>query len=116
MLLNPRDGAELGIVDGDFAELYNDYGSIFMRIKFSTMVRPKVAYYFHAWEPHQFPAHQSFKWIIPGIQNPLHMAGGDGQLRFGINHLELGSFVQDTRVGIRAMTPQEQQALEGRPA
>jgi hypothetical protein len=31
------------------------------------------------------------------------MAGGDGQLRFSINHLQLGAFVQDTRVGIRAV-------------
>jgi hypothetical protein len=29
------------------------------------------------------------------------MAGGDGQLHFGINHFQLGSYVQDTRVGIR---------------
>ncbi|MCG3170918.1 MAG: Dimethylsulfide dehydrogenase subunit alpha [Pseudomonadales bacterium] len=116
MLLNPRDGAELGIADGEFAELSNDCGRIHMRIKHSTMVRPRVAYYFHAWEPHQFPGHQSFKWIIPGIQNPLHMAGGDGQLRFAINHLQLGSFVQDTRVAIRALTDEERHALLARPA
>ena len=115
MLLNPRDCAELGIADGEFAELYNDCGRIHMRIKQSTMVRPRVAYYFHAWEPQQFPDHRSFKWIIPGIQNPLHMAGGDGQLRFSINHLQLGTFVQDTRVTIRALGP-AQRALLGRPA
>jgi hypothetical protein len=73
-----------------------------MRIKYSTMIRPGVAYYFHAWDPTQFPNHESYKWIIPGIPNPLHMAGGDGQLHFGINHFQLGSYVQDTRVGIRA--------------
>ena len=111
MLLNPRDAAELAVTDGDFAEFFNDYGRIFMRVKHSTMVRPRVAYYFHAWEPQQFPGHESFKWLIPGIQKPLHMAGGDSQLRFGINHLQLGAFVQDTRVGIRALSPTEQQAL-----
>ena len=37
-----------------------------MRIKHSTMVRPGVAYYFHAWDPTQFPDHKSFKWLIPG--------------------------------------------------
>jgi len=116
MLLNPRDAAELGVADGDFAEFHNDYGRIFMRVKHSTMVRPRVAYYFHAWEPQQFPAHESFKWLVPGIQNPLHMAGGDAQLRFGLNHLQIGAFVQDTRVGIRALTPAEQRALYGLPA
>ena len=116
MLLNPRDAAELGVEDGDFAEFFNDYGRIFMRVKHSTMVRPRVAYYFHAWEPQQFPGHESFKWLIPGIQKPLHMAGGDSQLRFGINHLQLGAFVQDTRVGIRALSPDAQGALYGAPA
>ncbi len=76
-----------------------------MRIKYSTMVRPGVAYYYHAWEPYQFPEHKSYKWLIPGIMKPLHMAGGEGQLHFGINHLEAGSFVQDTHVGIRASSP-----------
>ena len=74
-----------------------------MRVKHSTMIRPGVAFYFHAWEPHQFPKHQSYKWLIPGIPKPLHLAGGDGQLKFGINHFQLGSYVQDTRVGIRAI-------------
>ena len=79
-------------------------------------MRPRVAYYFHAWEPQQFPGHESFKWLIPGIQKPLHMAGGDSQLRFGITHLQLGAFVQDTRVGIRALSPDAQGALYGAPA
>ena len=110
--LNPEEARKLGLEDYSYAELYNDYGSVRMRIKYSTTVRPGVAYYHHAWEPHQFPRHESFKWIIPGIQNPLHMAGGDSQLRFGINHLQVGTFVQDTRIGIRALTPQELQELE----
>jgi nitrate reductase alpha subunit len=101
LYLNAGEAAKLGLVDGDFAELYNDLGTVKMRIKHSTMVRPGVAYYFHAWEPHQFPEHKSYKWLIPGLMNPLHMAGGEGHLHFGISHLEPGSFVQDTRVGIR---------------
>jgi hypothetical protein len=63
-----------------------------------------VAYYFHAWEPNQFPDHKSYKWLIPGLMKPLHMAGGQGHLHFGINHLQSGSMVQDTRVGIRPWT------------
>jgi hypothetical protein len=42
---------------------------------------------------------------------PLHMAGGEGHLRFAINHFEPGAFVQDTRVGIRPWKePSEQGA------
>jgi nitrate reductase alpha subunit len=99
--LNPAEAERLQLEDGGWGEIFNDLGSMRMRIKHSTMVRPGVAYYFHAWDPSQFPEHKSYKWLIPGLMNPLHMAGGQGHLRFGINHLEAGSSVQDTRVGIR---------------
>jgi DMSO reductase family type II enzyme molybdopterin subunit len=99
--LNPTEAERLGLGDGAWAELFNDLGRMRMRVKRSTMVRPGVAYYFHAWDPTQFPEHRSYKWLIPGLMNPLHWAGGEGHIRFGINHLEPGSFVQDTRVGLR---------------
>jgi hypothetical protein len=73
-----------------------------MLVKYSTMVRPGVAYYFHAWEPTQFPGHKSYKWITPGLTNPLHFTGGERQLNMSISFLQPGSFVQDTRVDIRA--------------
>jgi DMSO reductase family type II enzyme molybdopterin subunit len=107
LYLNVKEAGGLGLGDGDWGELYNNLGSVRMRIKHSTMVRPGVAYYFHAWEPTQFPDHKSYKWLTPGLMKPLHMAGGQGHLRFGINHLEPGSFVQDTRVGIRPWTPSD---------
>lgn len=100
--LNPEDASELGIADGAWAQLANDYGRIHMRAKHSTMVRPRVAYYFHAWEPHQFPEHKSYKWLIPGLMKPLHWAGGDGHLGWFFGHFEPGTHVQDTRVAIAA--------------
>ena len=101
LYLNTEEATQLGLGDGTWAELYNRLGRMRMRIKHSSMVQPGVAFYFHAWEPVQFPEHKSYKWLIPGPMKPLHMAGGEGHLRFGINHFEPGSFVQDTRVGIR---------------
>jgi DMSO reductase family type II enzyme molybdopterin subunit len=101
LYLNEREARSLGIGDGDWAELSNDLGSMRMRVKYSTMVRPGVAYYFHAWDPNQFPEHKSYKWLIPGVMNPLHLVGGQGHLRFGVSHLQPGAFVQDTRVDIR---------------
>ncbi len=103
LYLNAGEAEKLGLGDGDFGQLYNNLGDVKMRIKYSTMVRPGVAYYFHGWDPTQFPDHKSYKWLIPGLMNPLHMAGGEGQLHFGISHLESGSFIQDTRVGIRPL-------------
>ncbi|MBW2275495.1 MAG: molybdopterin-dependent oxidoreductase [Deltaproteobacteria bacterium] len=108
--LNPDEAAGLGLADHDWAQLYNSLGEIRMRVKYSTMVRPGVAYYFHAWDPSQFPEHKSYKWLITGLMKPLHMAGDQGQLRFGTNHLQAGSFVQDTRVGIRPWGGEDTQA------
>jgi DMSO reductase family type II enzyme molybdopterin subunit len=105
--LNASEATRLGLEDGGWGQLYNDLGEMRMRIKHTTMVRPGVAYYFHAWDPSQFPEHKSYKWLIPGLMKPLHWVGGEGHLRFGINHLQPGSAVQDTRVGIRPWKPGE---------
>lgn len=99
--LNPVEAEQLAIADGAWAELFNRYGSIRMRAKHSTMVRPGVAYYFHAWEPHQFPNHESYKFLTPGLMNPMHFAGGEGQLHWRFGIWAPGTHVQDTRVGIR---------------
>jgi len=110
--LNPKDAEELGIEDGGWAAISNDCGKMRMRLKYSTMVRPRVAYYFHAWEPHQFPDHKSFKWVIPGLMNPMHFAGGaGGQVDgFFFGHFEPGTHVQDTRVTIGPWTGDEQKS------
>jgi nitrate reductase alpha subunit len=113
--LNPDEASALGVGDGSWALLSNDYGQIHMRAKHSTMVRPGVAYYFHAWEPHQFPDHRSHKFLIPGLMNPLHFAGGEGHVRWMFGHWEPGTHVQDTRVSVRAVPEgEEPAAAEGR--
>jgi len=101
LYLNPRDAARIEIEDGAWAEVSNRLGEMFMRVKYSTMVRPGVAYYFHAWEPHQFPNHESYKFVTPGLMNPLHFAGREGQIRWRFGVWEPGTQVQDTRVAIR---------------
>lgn len=106
LYLNPADAAKLNIEDHAWAEIFNDLGKVRMRIKHSNMVRPGVAYYFHAWEPHQFPNHQSYKWITPGLMKPMHFAGGDGHLGWRFAMFEPGTHVQDTRIGIRPWTHQ----------
>ncbi|MDP6979315.1 MAG: molybdopterin-dependent oxidoreductase [Myxococcota bacterium] len=109
LYLNPDDAQREGIDDGDWAELENRIGKVYMRVKYSTMVRPGVAYYFHAWEPHQFPDHESYKFVTPGLMNPLHFAGGEGQLSWRFGVWEPGTQVQDTRVAIRPGRPAGQE-------
>jgi DMSO reductase family type II enzyme molybdopterin subunit len=105
--LNPGDLQRIGGADGDWVAMRNDYGAMRMRAKASTMVRPRVAYYFHAWEPHQFPDHKSYKFLIPGLMKPLHFAGGEGQIGWFFGHFEPGTHVQDTRVEIRPFEERE---------
>jgi nitrate reductase alpha subunit len=105
--INPIDAAKYGVKDFEYAELYNNYGSIRMRIKVSGMVRPGVAYYYHAWQPQQFANHESYKRLIPGLVNPLHYAGGYAQINHALNRFQPGSTVQDTRIGIKPWTGQE---------
>jgi DMSO reductase family type II enzyme molybdopterin subunit len=100
--LNPKDADALGIDDDGWAEVSNDYGQILMRVRISTMVRPRIAYYFHGWEPNQFHEHRSYKFLIPGLMKPLHFAGGEGHLGWFFAHFEPGTHVQDTRVSISA--------------
>jgi anaerobic selenocysteine-containing dehydrogenase len=112
LYLNPRDAERVGIPDGDWAEVSNRLGEVYMRVKVSTMVRPGVAYYFHAWEPHQFPKHESYKFVTPGLMNPLHFAGAEGQLRWRFGVWAPGTQVQDTRVEIRPGRPGATDALD----
>jgi DMSO reductase family type II enzyme molybdopterin subunit len=101
--LNPADAAKLALADGDWAELSNRLGKMRMRVKIATLVRPATAFFFHAWEPYQFPEHKSYKWLTPGLIHPLHFAGGEGEGHIGWRFLRYtpGTHVQDTRVNIR---------------
>lgn len=101
--LNPVDAAELGLKDHDWCELFNRIDTARMRVKVSSMVRPKTAFFFHAWEPYQFPKHKSYKWLTSGLIHPLHYAGGQGEGQIGWRFIRYtpGTHVQDTRVGLR---------------
>ena len=59
----------------------------------------RVAYYFHAWEPHQFPGHKS-SVAHPGLMKPLHFAGGDGTPGLVLRPLRARNPRGDTRVAI----------------
>lgn len=107
MYLNPQEAEKRGLVDGGWGELYNDHGKMRMRVKITPMVRPGVAYYFHAWEPYQFPNHESYKWLTPGLMKPLHFAGDYSQINWQFAVWEPGTAVQDTRIDIRPWKGQE---------
>ncbi|CBL45592.1 Dimethylsulfide dehydrogenase alpha subunit [gamma proteobacterium HdN1] len=110
MYLNPSDAKKRNLADGDWGELFNDYGTVRMRIKVTAMVRPGVAYYYHAWEPYQFPNHESFKWLTPGLMKPMHFVGNYSQLSWLFGVWEPGTAVQDTRIDIRPWKEQEASA------
>lgn len=116
VLLNPKDANRLGIADHEWAEISNRVGMMHWRVKHSTMVRPGVAYHYHAWEPYQFPDHKSYKWVSPGLMNPLHFAGGEGHLGFRFAIFQPGTHVQDTRVDIKPWKEQNDKERAERAA
>jgi len=103
VLMNKQEALAKGVEDHAWIEMFNDIDSCKMRVKHSTMVRPGVLFYFHAWEPTQFPDHKSYKFLTTGVMKPLHAAGGYGHIRQQGNHFMTGNAVQDTRVGFRVI-------------
>ena len=102
--LNPDDAAARGIADHDLVRIHNEHGQCRMWAKVTSVIQPGMAFYYHAWEPHQFPNHESYKCLTPGPMKPLHFAGGQRQLGWMFAIYEPGQHVQDTRVQIERDT------------
>jgi DMSO reductase family type II enzyme molybdopterin subunit len=110
VLMNKQEALAKGVQDHAWIEMFNDIDTIKMRVKHSTMIRPGVLFYFHAWEPTQFPDHKSYKFLTTGMMKPLHAAGGYGHIKQQSNHFMTGNAVQDTRVDIRPINSPESPA------
>lgn len=82
--INPKDAAEIGIADGQWVELFNDYGTARFKAKVTPVVRAGVAMAQHGWwfpeqdgeEPNLFGVWQSsVDDLVPtGHNNPMGLA------------------------------------------
>ena len=82
IVMNPDDGARLGIADDEEVEISNDMGVFIAPVKFSPGVRPGQIVSYNGWEPYQYKTWKGASDAETGMVKWLHFAGGEGHLRY----------------------------------
>ena len=82
VLMNPDDGARLGLADDEEVEISNDMGVFISPVKFSPGVRPGQVVSYNGWEPYQYRTWKGASDTETGMVKWLHFAGGEGHLRY----------------------------------
>ncbi len=115
--LNDKDAAEIGVVDNDWVEAYNDNGVVVTRAAVSARIPRGVCIFYHAPERtisipkspirgnKRAGGHNS---LTRTRLKPVLMMGGYGQLSFGFNYWGPTGANRDTFVLVRK--------LEGKPS
>lgn len=99
--INDRDAANLGIVDGDAVEVYNDLGSSELMARVAPNVAPgQCIVYF--WETYQYKGWKPYDTLLVGLPKGLHLAGGYEQFRYyAMNGGPQPATDRGVRVGLR---------------
>ena len=116
IMMSPIDAAEREIADGDWVQVYNDFGAFQVRVKTSYTCRPGQTLMYHAWESYQFGGRGDPRQVSPTPINPVELAGGHPHLRVGYLEGQPGGFDRDTRIEIRPLTAAEIAELSPRSA
>ncbi|HEX9014984.1 MAG TPA: nitrate reductase subunit alpha [Chloroflexota bacterium] len=110
--INDLDAAEIGVVDNDWVEVYNDNGVVVTRAAVSARIPRGVSFYYHAPERtvsvprspirgnRRAGGHNSLTRIR---LNPILMAGGQAQFTYAFNYWGPTGVTRDTFVYIRKL-------------
>ncbi len=82
VVMSSVDAANKNLEDGQFARVFNDYGSFKSMIKIATRVRPGQLIIYNGFEPHMFSEWKGSNEVEPGMVKWLHMVGKYGHLRY----------------------------------
>ncbi len=82
LVMSPLDAAERGIADEEEVRVYNDVGDFLVPVKLSPSVRPGQVICYNGWDPYQFREWRGPMDLEPGMVKWLHLAGGEGHLRY----------------------------------
>ena len=82
LVMSTADAAQRQIADDEEVCLYNDMGTINVRIKLSPSVRPGQVICYAGWDPYQFRNWDGPSNIEGAMVKWLHFAGGYGHLRY----------------------------------
>ena len=74
LLVNPATAEQMGILDYEEVEVYNDAGLYRARVKHSSLVRPNQVIIYHCWEKYQL-SKGHWQAVNPCIAKPLLLAG-----------------------------------------
>ncbi|MCP5042453.1 MAG: molybdopterin-dependent oxidoreductase [bacterium] len=104
IVISEQDASERGLRDGGRARVYNDIGSFEIHCTVAPAIRPGQVVVYHAWEPFQFSKGKSHQSLIPSPMNPIHLAGGYGQLQPTLLMGQPGCPDRGTRVEIEPLS------------
>ncbi len=82
LVMSPVDAAKRGIEDNDEVRVYNDVSDFLVPVKLSPSVRPGQVICYNGWDPYQFRGWRGPMDVEPGMVKWLHLAGGEGHLRY----------------------------------
>jgi nitrate reductase alpha subunit len=110
--INDRDAAEIGIVDNDWVEVYNDHGVVVTRAAVSARIPRGICIQYHAPErTHSVPKSPLRDYRRAGSTNSLTrarlkpnlMMGGYGQFTYNLNYWGPTGCNRDTHILVRRL-------------
>ena len=110
--INDQDAEEVGVIDNDWVEAYNDHGVVATRAVVSARIPRGVCIYYHSPE-RTIPVPKSplrnnrrgggHNSLTRTRLKPVLMMGGYGQFTFGFNYWGPTGVNRDTHVMVRKM-------------
>jgi anaerobic selenocysteine-containing dehydrogenase len=82
LVMSPVDAAARGVEDDEEVRVYNDVSDFLVPVKLSPSVMPGQVICYNGWDPYQFREWRGPMDVEPGMVKWLHLAGGEGHLRF----------------------------------
>ncbi len=61
---------------------FNDLGELRVPARLSSSIRPGQVVLYASWEQYLYPEWKDVTWVEPGMEKPLHFAGGYGHLAY----------------------------------
>ena len=82
MYRSTEDAQRCGFGGHVLARVFNDVGSVVIRVKPSPSVRPGQVIVYHAWESNQFRDWAQSQEAVPSPWKPSHLADGYVHVRY----------------------------------
>ncbi|MEE8386023.1 MAG: molybdopterin dinucleotide binding domain-containing protein, partial [Dehalococcoidia bacterium] len=82
LVMSPVDAQARDIEDNEEVRVYNDVSDFLVPVKLSPSVMPGQVICYNGWDPYQFREWRGPMDVEPGMVKWLHLAGGEGHLRY----------------------------------